>query len=107
LATRLARRSSRPDARWDPGQYNGYYLNNVWHYGPPPQGVRGVYFGYRPWVRGQRLGFWRDRYGEVDWRREHLRRPHRGYHWVRDDAGDFLLVAIATGIIADVILNGR
>jgi Ni/Co efflux regulator RcnB len=35
----------------------------------------------------------------------HLRRPPYGYHWVRDDRGNFLMVAIATGIIADIVLN--
>jgi Ni/Co efflux regulator RcnB len=40
-----------------------------------------------------------------DWRRERLRTPPRGYHWVRSDNGDFLLVAISTGIIADLLLH--
>jgi Ni/Co efflux regulator RcnB len=40
-----------------------------------------------------------------DWHREHLRRPHRGYHWVRSDNGDFLLVAITTGVIVDLLLH--
>ena len=40
-----------------------------------------------------------------DWRGAHLGRPRRGYHWVRSDNGDFLLVAIGTGIIADLILH--
>ncbi|MFT4255363.1 MAG: RcnB family protein [Pseudoxanthomonas sp.] len=34
-----------------------------------------------------------------------LDRPPRGYGWRRSDTGDFLLVALATGIIADIILN--
>jgi Ni/Co efflux regulator RcnB len=34
-----------------------------------------------------------------------LRQPPRGYHWRRDDRGDFLLVAIATGIIAEVLFH--
>jgi len=39
-----------------------------------------------------------------DWRDHHLRRPPRGYHWVQ--AGpDYLLVAIATGVIATILLN--
>ncbi|MFC5526447.1 RcnB family protein [Rhodanobacter ginsengisoli] len=40
-----------------------------------------------------------------DWRDEHLRRPRRGYHWVRSDNGDFLLVAITTGVIVDLLLH--
>ena len=33
-----------------------------------------------------------------------VRRP-RGYHWVRDHDGDFLLAAVVGGLIAQVILN--
>ena len=40
-----------------------------------------------------------------DWHPERLRQPPRGYHWVRSDNGDFLLVAISTGIIADLLLH--
>jgi Ni/Co efflux regulator RcnB len=40
-----------------------------------------------------------------DWRHERLRTPPRGYQWVRSDNGDFLLVAISTGIIADLLLH--
>jgi Ni/Co efflux regulator RcnB len=41
-----------------------------------------------------------------NWGFYHLRRPPIGYHWVRE--GDrFLLVALATGLIADVaLMNG-
>ena len=45
------------------------------------------------------------RYVVTDWHRERLREPPRGYHWVRSDNGDFLLVAIATGIITDLLLH--
>lgn len=31
--------------------------------------------------------------------------PRPGYRWVRDDRGNFLMVAIASGIIADVLLH--
>lgn len=40
-----------------------------------------------------------------DWRYYRLAPPPRGYYWRRSDAGDFLLVAAATGIIADIILH--
>ena len=98
-------RDNRRDARWDDAQHNGYYSYNQWHYGPPRQMSRNVTLGYRPWARGQRLGYYGDRYSEVDYRRENLRQPRRGYHWVRDNDGDFLLAAIATGVILQVVLN--
>ena len=48
---------------------------------------------------------YRTRYVVTDWRRDRLREPPRGYHWVRSDNGDFLLVAITTGVIVDLLLN--
>ena len=39
-----------------------------------------------------------------DWRGHHLRQPPRGYHWVQV-GGDYVLAAIATGVIADILLN--
>jgi Ni/Co efflux regulator RcnB len=102
-------RDDRQDARWDDARHNGYYNNSQWTYGPPPEGRYGrgdVVYGYQPWQRGQRLGYYNNRYSEVDYRSHRgLRAPPRGQHWVRNDGGDFLLVAIATGLIAQVILN--
>jgi Ni/Co efflux regulator RcnB len=39
-----------------------------------------------------------------DYGHYHLRHPPRGYHWVRSN-NDYLLVAIATGIILDMALQ--
>ncbi|MDR3521786.1 MAG: RcnB family protein [Acidocella sp.] len=39
-----------------------------------------------------------------DWARYHLRQPPYGYEWVQD-GDEFILIAITSGIIADVILN--
>ena len=75
---------------------------------------RGPAYGYGPrhygpprWARGYRIHDygWAPTYVVVDYGRYGLRHPPRGYHWRRDDRGDWLLVAIATGIVADVILN--
>ncbi|MCL6619119.1 RcnB family protein [Thermomonas hydrothermalis] len=63
---------------------------------PPPRWVRGGYYagpGYAP------------TYVVHDWRYYQLPPPPRGYYWRRSEAGDFLLVAVATGIIADLILH--
>jgi Ni/Co efflux regulator RcnB len=57
------------------------------------------------WSKGDRYA---GHYVEVtDWRGHHLRRPPHGYHWVQTDDGDFVLVAVSTGIILDLMLNGR
>jgi Ni/Co efflux regulator RcnB len=77
------------------------------YYRPAPRVVyRPVYVAPR-WVRG---GRYYDRgYGPTyvvnDYYGYGLRAPPRGYYWRRSDAGDFLLVALATGIIADLVLN--
>jgi Ni/Co efflux regulator RcnB len=39
-----------------------------------------------------------------DWRGHHLTAPPRGYHWVQT-GGDYVLVAIATGVILQLLLN--
>jgi len=41
-----------------------------------------------------------------DWRGHQLRQPPRGYHWVQSGT-DYLLVAVATGLIASAIVNGN
>jgi Ni/Co efflux regulator RcnB len=101
-------RDRRTESRWNESQHNGYYDNGRWAYGPPPSdryGRPGFALGYHPWSRGQRLGYYNGRYQEVDYRSHRLRRPQRGYHWVQDDRGDYLLAALAGGLIAQVVLN--
>jgi Ni/Co efflux regulator RcnB len=39
-----------------------------------------------------------------DWRGHHLSAPPRGYHWVQT-GGDYVLIAIATGLIVQLLLN--
>lgn len=58
--------------------------------------------------RGERLPerYYSSReYYVTDYRRYHLREPERGYRWVRDDDGQLILIAVATGIIADIVLG--
>jgi len=40
-----------------------------------------------------------------DYARYRLYRPHDGYRWMRDDRGNFLLVAAATGIISSILMG--
>ncbi len=56
--------------------------------------------------RGERLAqhYRSQRYVVSDWRGHRLYQPQRGYHWVQT-GNDYALVAIATGIIAQVLLN--
>lgn len=63
--------------------------------------------GHPEWREGYHMdhGDWnRGRY--VDHRDYRLREPPRGYEW-REVDGRFILGAVATGIIADIILNAR
>jgi Ni/Co efflux regulator RcnB len=46
-----------------------------------------------------------NQYVVSDWRSERLRAPPRGYNWVRSDNGDFLLVAVTTGVITSILLQ--
>jgi Ni/Co efflux regulator RcnB len=64
---------------------------------------------YRRWSRGDRLpSHYRGRgYYVDDYYRYGYREPPRGYRYYRTDTGDIVLAAIATGIIASVILNGN
>jgi hypothetical protein len=66
------------------------------HGGPPgPDG------SWHQWHRGDR--FHGDRH-VIDWRYHHLHRPPPGYEWV-DNGGEFVLIAIGSGVIADIFLN--
>ena len=58
------------------------------------------------YYRGDRLpAEYRHRnYVVNDWRGHHLSAPPRGYQWVQSGS-DYVLIAIATGIIAQLLLN--
>jgi Ni/Co efflux regulator RcnB len=84
------------------------------HGGPGPQGGpqmhaddhRGGPVPHQDWRRGQRLpDDYRDnRYVVNDWHGHGLRRPPRGYEW-RQVNGDYVLAAVATGVITSIILS--
>lgn len=99
----------RHDGRWDGGRHNGYYYDNRFHYGAPPSyyyGRPGYRPGYESWRRGSYLpSYYRDGgYVVHDYGRYRLRPPPRGYYWYRT-GNDYVLAAIATGLIFDVINN--
>lgn len=59
------------------------------------------------WVKGYRVPpqYRGPQYVVQDWRGHRLSTPPRGYHWVQY-GGDYMLVAIASGVIAQLILGG-
>lgn len=105
------RRDDSRDARWDQRQHNGFYLANSFYRGEPTraqQARRDYRPAYQQWRRGDRAPTsYRAHYRNVDWRRERLREPPRGYQYVRTDRGETLLVGIATGVILGLILSNN
>ena len=94
----------RDDRRYYGDRYDDrdrrYHGNGHWdngRRGPPP------------WARGRdyRSYGYRNVYvvPYAQYRPYGLYAPRPGYRWVRDDSGNFLMVAIASGIIADVLLH--
>jgi Ni/Co efflux regulator RcnB len=108
---RNARHDYRQVQRWNERVHNGYTFNGRWYYGEPSRQImahRNYEPGYRNYRRGDRLStYQRQHMRRVDYRRERLRTPPRGYEYVRTDRGETLLVAIATGVILSAILNAH
>ena len=95
--------------RWDGRRYNGYYYNNRWSYGAPPShyyGRPGYRPGYSAWRRGGYLPpYYRgNTYVIHDYGYYRLRPPPRGYYWYRA-GNDYVLAAVATGLIFEIINN--
>jgi len=57
------------------------------------------------WNRGDRMGYddWSNAQ-PVNYRAHHLRRPPHGYAW-RETNGQFILAAVATGLVASIIVD--
>lgn len=113
---RYDRRDDRRDNRRDDRYYDNrrHGRDRVVYvaprYAPPP---RVVYrhgppaHAYPRWSRGARYDTrgYAPTYVVRDYGYYGLREPPRGHHWRRDDRGDFILVAVATGLIASVIFR--
>lgn len=54
---------------------------------------KGYHMKQEDWSRGER----------IDWHAYHLRQPPSGYEW-REVDGNYVLAAIATGVVASVIV---
>ena len=91
---------SRNDGRQQYGQQyerrgyeNDSRRQSYWSHNPrfAPGNFASDYRSQRYWVR--------------DWRARRLYEPPRGYQWVETDTGEILLLSLATGLIANVILQ--
>ena len=103
-------RDPRQDNRYDPRYYQrwdqdqrrympGDHFGNDWRgrgAGPEHNWYRGSYLPRE--YRGRN-------YVVDDWRGHRLYAPPSGYHWVQSPGGDYVLAAIATGLIAAILLN--
>ncbi len=88
--------------QWEDQRYDQRYdqRDGRWNERRPEYNARGPAFyrgGYIP--REYRAPVY-----EVDYRDYHLSRPPSGHRWVQVGA-DYVLIAIATGVIANIILS--
>lgn len=98
----------RPDGRYEP-RPDGHYVQRDGRYVAPyreEHRYREVE-EHEGWRRGEAVRHeeW-DRGRYVDYREYQLREPPRGYEW-REVNGAFVLGAIATGVIASILLNAH
>lgn len=96
------RADRRDDRNWrQPSQGQQYYYN---------EGDRGhrYYYGARgpEFRRGGHIPreYWSRQYYVNDWRGHQLYAPPYGYQWVQV-GGDYVLIALATGLILNLVLN--
>jgi hypothetical protein len=67
--------------------------------GPPPGGP-----GWHQWHHGDH--YYGNRYVVNNWHHYGLRPPPPGYQWVQN-GGQFVMIAIASGIVTEVILSSH
>ncbi|HEX9199231.1 MAG TPA: RcnB family protein [Acidobacteriaceae bacterium] len=72
------------DRRDDHHDNHQYVRHDEWR--------KGYHMRHEDWDRGER----------VDYNTYHLRRPPRGYEW-REVDGNFVLAAVATGVVASIV----
>lgn len=106
----------RDRGQWQHHQQNnsGWDGNSGWH-GNQARPQRDSRYAYSQYGQYNQPRYWRggyvpyeyraSRYYVNDWRSRQLSAPPYGYQWVQTDNGDYLLMALATGLIANLILN--
>ena len=72
--------------RDDADHHDAYVRHEEWK--------KGYHMKQEDWSRAQRVD---------DWKAHHLRQPPRGYEW-REVDGNYVLAAVATGVIASAIV---
>ena len=105
-------RDDRRDLRYDRARAETWRDRREWRefHGPRPGFWYAPGYGYRAyshfgWRRGVYVPRFYRNYYVQDWAYYGLRPPPPGYRWIYAD-GNFVLMALATGLIADVIAHG-
>ena len=109
-ASQDSRYDPRQDSRYDPRYYQRWDSDQRRYMPADHSGGDWRGRGAGPehnWYRGSYVPReYRGRHYVVDdWRGHHLYAPPSGYQWVQAPGGDYLLVAVATGLIASILLN--
>ena len=82
------------DQHHDSDQHHDYDEHHDNHaYVKHEEWKKGYHMQHEDWERGER----------VDYQTYHLRRPPQGYEWRLVD-GNYVLAAVATGVIASVVI---
>jgi Ni/Co efflux regulator RcnB len=101
------RGGDRDHRNWDRGHsnWNRQYSQDRWQGNHRYYGGRYGYNGYHGrWRTGERYPYWRDnRYVINDYRYYRLPPPRAGYRYYRDDNGDIVMAAIASGAIGLIV----
>lgn len=113
-AQRPHRVEGRTDPRWEyrgDGRRDGRSYDRSHDRRYNPSYAQHNYRWDRPQARFYRGGYVPQEYRHAryyvnDWNAYNLYAPPYGYQWVQTDTGDFLLMALATGLIANLLLNG-
>lgn len=90
------------DSRRDHGRYDNH--RDKGRYGNYHTAKKPNYAKRHDWKRGQRYSDWRRHAPVRDYKRHGLKRPAPGQQWIKVD-NDYLLVGLATGLIAGVIAS--
>lgn len=86
--------SDRGHGRYDERHDGKHYDRDRGHHRHHSEWRKGYRMAQTDWRRGHR----------IDYRHYRLSAPPRGYEW-REVDGDYVLAAVATGLIMSVILN--
>jgi Ni/Co efflux regulator RcnB len=91
-----ARNDRFDNRRYDNRRWDNRYDGRGYVQAQRPQFYRG---GYVP------AAYRAPQYVVRDWHSRHLYAPPAGYQWMQVNGSDYVLAAIATGLIASVLLN--